>query len=64
LIAWLAAVGVAVVLLGFCAYEIRWKARRLQADLRSLQHLGESLRGLQADIDAAQRRLEASAHPE
>ena len=31
--AWAGAVLFAVVVLGFCAYEIVWKARRLQSDL-------------------------------
>ncbi len=35
--AWGAAVLLAVVVLGFCAYEINWKAKRLQRDLRRLQ---------------------------
>jgi hypothetical protein len=56
-ISWLAAVVVAAVILGFCAYEIVWKARRLQRDLQRLQGLGESLQQLQGDVAAAQRRL-------
>jgi hypothetical protein len=56
-ISWLAAVVVAAVILGFCAYEIVWKARRLQRDLERLRGLGESLQQLQGDVAAAQRRL-------
>jgi hypothetical protein len=56
-ISWLAAAMVAAVILGFCAYEIGWKARRLQRDLERLQGLGESLQQLQGDVAAAQRRL-------
>ncbi len=48
-IAWLAAVVVALVILGFCAYELVWKARRLRADLQAL--LGDT-----ATLDAAARR--------
>lgn len=57
LIAWLAAVLVAAVILGFCAYEIVWKARRLRRDLERLLGLGESLQQLQGDVAAAQQRL-------
>jgi hypothetical protein len=56
-VAWLAAAAFAVVVLGFCAYEIVWKARRLQTDLDRLRTLGESLRRLQDDVAAAQQRL-------
>ena len=34
--AWIAAVLVAVVVLGFCAYEIIWKTNRLRADIAEL----------------------------
>jgi hypothetical protein len=56
-IAWLAAVVVAVVVLGFCAYELRWKARRLRADLGQLVADAETLDQLRADITEAQLRL-------
>jgi hypothetical protein len=37
LVAWGAAIVFAVVLLGFCAYELRWKQARLMRDLAVLQ---------------------------
>jgi len=57
LFAWLAAVVLAAVLLGFCAYEIRWKTRRLNRDLGHLHDLGEGLSRLQGDAAAVQQRL-------
>jgi len=60
LFAWLAAIVVAGVLLGFCGYEITWRARRLHADLRQLQDLGETLARLQHDAATAQQRLARS----
>ncbi|MCU1655369.1 MAG: hypothetical protein JWO57_25 [Pseudonocardiales bacterium] len=56
-IAWSAAVVVAAVVLGFCAYELHWKARRLQSDLRRLLELNARLGGLQGEVAAAQERL-------
>lgn len=57
LLAWLGAVVFALVVLGFCAYEIVWKARRLQSDLERLMALGGALQALQGDVAAAQQRL-------
>lgn len=57
IIAWLAAVVVAVVVLGFCAYELVWKTRRLQADLGQLLGDAETLGRLRGDIAEAQLRL-------
>jgi hypothetical protein len=57
IIAWLAAVVVAAVVLGFCAYELVWKARRLRADLGQLLGDAESLDQLRGDIAEAQLRL-------
>jgi hypothetical protein len=58
--AWIAAAGIAVVLLGFCAYEIMWKAKRLQADLRELQTLADQLRHLRGELVVTQERLAAT----
>jgi hypothetical protein len=63
-VAWVSAVVVSAVVLGFCAYELGWKARRLRADLATLERLGDSLRRLQQDVTAAQQRLAAPAQPE
>jgi hypothetical protein len=35
--AWIGAVLIALVVLGFCAYEITWKANRLRRDMARLQ---------------------------
>jgi HAMP domain-containing protein len=56
LIAWLAAVVVAIVVLGFCGYELIWKARRVKADLRRLGELGDRVEALQAELMTAQQR--------
>lgn len=57
LLAWLIAAAVALVVLGFCAYELVWKARRLQRDLRRLQDLVGQLSQLRSEVAAAQVRL-------
>ena len=58
--AWCAAVLVCLVVLGFCAYELSWKARRLQRDLAALQGLADELTALRTDLAAAQTRLAAT----
>lgn len=57
LFAWLAAVVIALVVLGFCAYEIVWRAHRLQRDLGQLQGDGVGLAQLQDRVAAVQQRL-------
>jgi hypothetical protein len=57
LLVWLGAVVFALVVLGFCAYEIVWKARRFQSDVQRLMALGVALQELQGDVVAAQQRL-------
>jgi hypothetical protein len=54
--AWGAAVFVALVVLGFCAYEIVWKANRLRRDLGKLQGLNDQLAELRDGLAAAQDR--------
>jgi len=58
--AWCAAVLIALVVLGFCAYEISWKARRLQRDLRGLQSLAGDEAALRARVAEAQERVAAA----
>jgi hypothetical protein len=58
--AWIGAAVVALVVLGFCAYEIVWKARRLQGDLRKLQALNDQIAELRVQVTAAQQRVAAS----
>jgi hypothetical protein len=60
IIAWGAALLIAAVLLGFCAYEVSWKAKRLQRDLRSLQGLAEQADELRGQLAQAQERLAAT----
>lgn len=55
--AWLAALVVTAIVLGFCAYEIIWKARRLQGHLVNLLGLGDALSQLQGEATAVQRRM-------
>ena len=58
--AWIAAVVVALVVLGFCAYELAWKSRRLRRDVAGLQSLNEQLVELRSGIAAAQERITAA----
>ena len=64
-LAWSVAVVVAAVVLGFAGYELWWKARRLQGDLRRLTALGDELSAVQRDLAAATRRSGvATTHPD
>jgi outer membrane murein-binding lipoprotein Lpp len=58
--AWLGAVVIAVVVLGFCAYELAWKLRRLRRDVAQLQVLNGQLVDLQGGIAAARERISAA----
>ena len=58
-LAWAAAGFFAIVVLGFCGYEIAWKTRRLRADLRDLGTLAAQLTALRDEAMAAQARLSA-----
>lgn len=55
--AWIGVLVADLVVLGFCAYEVAWKARRLQRDLAALTALGERAEQLQAQVAALQQRL-------
>ena len=59
--AWIGVAVFAVVILGFCAYELQWKARRLKADLAAFMELGARAQQLQADAAALQERLARTA---
>lgn len=63
LAAWVAAAAIAVVVLGFGAYEIAWKSKRLRSDVGELLTLGVQLSELQGSIAAVQQRV-ASATAE
>jgi hypothetical protein len=54
--AWIGAVAIGVVVLAFCGYEIAWKTRRLQNDLRDLGALAAQLTVLRDQAVAAQQR--------
>ena len=60
LAAWCFAGVLALVVLGFCGYEIFWKAQRLERDLRRLQGLNGQLTELRAQLAAAQQRVAAT----
>jgi hypothetical protein len=60
IIAWGVAVLVTVVVLGFCAYEILWKTKRLRGDVRQLQAVADQLLELRGDLVRAQERIAAS----
>lgn len=58
--AWAGAAVVALVVLGFCAYEITWKAKRLQRDLRTLQAVAGQAAELRGRVAEAQERIAAA----
>lgn len=58
--AWGAALLVAVVVLGFCAYELSWKAARLRRDLGVLQGRADELGALRVKLAAVQERIAAT----
>jgi hypothetical protein len=60
IVAWAAAALVAAVVLGFCAYEITWKAKRLRHDLRGLQDVAGQLGDLRARVAETQERVAAA----
>ncbi|HEV7203679.1 MAG TPA: hypothetical protein VGN18_03670 [Jatrophihabitans sp.] len=60
IVAWGAALLIAAVLLGFCAYEVSWKAKRLQRDLAALQGLAEQADQLRGQLTTVQERLAAT----
>ncbi len=62
IVAWIAAGVGAVVVLGFCAYEIIWKARRLREDLTHLQALAADAQSVQSRLAEAQQRLADTRH--
>jgi hypothetical protein len=62
LFVWIGAVAVAAVVLGFCAYELSWKSKRVRADLGKLEALSGELRALQNDVSATALRLTEARH--
>jgi hypothetical protein len=55
--AWGFAVLLALVVLGFAGYEIRWKTRRLAAEQARLEQLMTELTRLGAQLQASADRL-------
>lgn len=55
--AWLGAIVLAAVVLGFCAYELSWKGSRLTRDLHRLSEQSARLTALQDELTRARRRL-------
>jgi hypothetical protein len=60
IVAWAAAGALAIVLAGFGGYEIRWKLRRLRADLDELDLAIGQLRTVQGDLVALAGRLSST----
>lgn len=60
-VTWAGALVFAAVVLGFCAYEVTWKARRVQADLVRLQATQRDVMSLRTALQAAARRLNDAA---
>jgi hypothetical protein len=56
-VAWGAAALITVVVLGFCAYEIVWKTKRLRRDVRELQDVADRLGQLRTQLADAQQRI-------
>jgi type II secretory pathway component PulM len=63
LIVWLAALVVALVILGFGAYELVWKTKRLRRELARLQASTAQLATMQHTLASAQERVAAAARP-
>jgi len=58
--AWCFAAVLALVVLGFCSYEIFWKAQRLQRDLARLQRMSGQVVELRGQLAEAQQRVSAA----
>lgn len=59
--AWIAAAVLAMVVLGYCAYDVLGKSKRFRRELDRLTDLTGRLKALQADLVATQRRAAESA---
>jgi hypothetical protein len=58
--AWIGAGVLALVVLGFCAYEIFWKAERLRDDVARLNQSTARIAELQAQLAQTQDRIAAA----
>ena len=61
LIALLGAVVIAAVVLGYCAYEIAWRTRRLKRDVHQVQELVDGFAQLRSHLAGAHQRLERAS---
>jgi hypothetical protein len=65
ILGWVGAVLVALAILGFCAYELSWKLRRLRVDVTKLQGTVQELTLVQVQLATLQLRgdgLRQGAH--
>jgi Tfp pilus assembly protein PilN len=56
-LAWVGALVAALLVLGFCAYELAWKLRRLRRDALTLQTTTAELKTMQVQLRLAQERV-------
>ncbi len=54
---WVGALVAALLILGFCAYELAWKLRRLRRDALALQATTAQLNTMQLELRRAQERV-------
>ena len=60
IVAWAVAGALAIVVAGFGGFEIRWKLRRLRADLDQLDTVIGQLRAVQGDLSVLAARLSST----
>lgn len=58
--AWAGAGLIALIVLGFCAYEVAWKTKRLRADLNRLSELAAQAQDLRTELAATSQRIAAT----
>jgi hypothetical protein len=56
ILAWVFAIVAALIILGFCAYELTWKLRRLRTDAEKLERTVDALGALQVQLTTLQQR--------
>jgi hypothetical protein len=60
---WAGAAALALVVLGFCSYELVWKSNRLRADLARLQQANDQLATLRSELTQAAHTAQALSGP-
>lgn len=63
ILAWVAAALMTLVVLGFCAYELTWKLKRLRVDADRLQGTIRDLSAMQVELQHLQLRAGELAAP-